>query len=173
MNRKKIWGGVGPVAIGLLVAVLLRTFVIFNAVVPTGSMEPTIMPGDRLVGSKLAYCFNEPERGDIITFLDPDGSGSYLVKRIVGLPGETVTIVDGKVYIDDSPVPLAEPYVNPEEQVTGDFGPYTVPEGCYFVMGDNRNHSYDARYWNTRFVERDDIKAKVAFRYYPKLSNVN
>ncbi len=173
MNKKKILGVVAPVAVGLLIAAALRTFVIFNAVVPTGSMEPTIMPGDRLVGSKLSYRFNEPERGDVITFPDPDGSGAYLVKRIVGLPGETVNIVNGKVYIGDSHVPLTENYVNPKEEPTGDFGPYTVPEDCYFVMGDNRNHSYDSRYWSVHFVERDNITSKITFRYHPKLSRVN
>ena len=173
MKRKQVVGALGPIMVGLLVAVALKTCVIFNAVVPTESMEPTIMPGDRLIGSKLSYRFGEPERGDIITFHGPEGSGSYLVKRIVGLPGETVTIVSGEVFIDGESVPLMEEYINPDETPTGDCGPYVVPEGCYFVMGDNRNHSYDSRYWTaTNFVEKDEIISKILFRYYPTISGV-
>ena len=86
-------------------------------------------------------------------------------KRVIGLPGETVNIVDGKVYINDSEEPLDDSFC--PETPEGSFGPYTVPEGCYFMLGDNRNHSMDSRYWQNPFVEEDAIEAEVAVRYWP------
>lgn len=174
MKKKRFIGTIISIFIGLLVAALLKTFIVFNAVVPTGSMEPTVMAGDRLIGFKLSYVFNDPARGDIITFNDPDGSNNVFVKRIIGLPGEKITVVSGKVYINDSKTPLTETYVNPSEEPVGDFGPYIVPEDCFFVMGDNRNNSYDSRYWETtNFVKKDDILSKISFRYYPKMQAIN
>lgn len=174
MKIKRFLGAITPVVVGLLVAAVLKTFVVFNAVVPTSSMEPTIMAGDRLVGSKLSYCFNDPERGDIVTFLDPEGSETFMVKRIIGLPGETVTILSGMVYIDGDKIPLTEAYINPDEEPVGDFGPFVVPDDSYFVLGDNRNSSYDSRYWTvTSFIERDKINSKILFRYYPELNTIN
>ncbi len=161
-----------PILIGVVIALFLRGFVVFNAFVPTPSMEPTIMTGDRLIGSKLSYVFGEPERGDIITFYSPDEPEVTYVKRIIGLPGELVNIVDGKVYINDSEIPLDEPYVNPDDVPKGDFGPYVVPGNCYFVMGDNRNNSLDSRFWkSTNFVARNEISSKIVFRYYAKATS--
>lgn len=155
------------VLIGVAIALLLRTYVFVNAIVPTESMEPTIMVNDRLIGSKLTYINNEPERGDIVTFKCPDDTDTIYVKRIIGLPGEKITIVSGEVYINDSDTPLSEPYVNWEDEPDGDFGPYVVPENCYFVMGDNRNNSLDSRYFVTSpYISKEDITSKIAFRYY-------
>ena len=92
------------------------------------------------------------------------------MKRVIGLPGETVNIVDGKVYIDGSDTPLDEPYL--AEPMEGSYGPYTVPEGCYFMLGDNRNNSQDARFWQNKYVAKDKIIAKVLFSYYPKLGKI-
>ena len=85
---------------------------------------------------------------------------------MIGLPGETVEIRDGKVYIDDSDTPLDEPYV--KGVPTGDYGPYVVPDGCYFMMGDNRGDSLDSRFWNNTYVKENKIIAKALFRYFPK-----
>ena len=127
-------------------------------------MEPTIMTGDRIIGSRLAYWFSDPQRGEIIIFDYPDDESVQYVKRIIGLPGETVDIVDSQVYINGEP--LDEPYIrepmDPEEPMH-----FEVPEGCYFMMGDNRNYSSDARYWHNHYVAEDQIIAKVLFRYYP------
>ena len=92
---------------------------------------------------------------------------------MIGLPGETVNIVDGKVYINDSEEPLDDSFCPDTPQ--GSFGPYEVPEGCYFMLGDNRNHSMDSRYWTNTFVEKDAIEAEVAIRYWPlnKIGTVN
>ena len=151
----------------ILVALVLKNFVIINATVPTGSMENTIMPGDDLFGFRLAYQFSEPKRGDIIIFKYPDDEEEKYVKRIIGLPGETVRISNAKVYIDDSETPLQEEYLKDEWTVaTGPFE-FQVPEGCYFVMGDNRNDSWDARYWDNTYVAREKIIGKAEWVYFP------
>ena len=152
-------------AIGLALA--LKKYVIINATVPTGSMEHTIEPGDDLFGLRLTYRFSEVQRGDIIIFRFPDDETQKYVKRVIGLPGETVTVNDGKIYIDDSETPLEEPYLKDEwVQATGPFE-FEIPEDSYLVMGDNRNDSYDARYWENTYVTRDEIIGKAYMIYYP------
>ena len=123
------------------------------------------MTGDRLIGNRLAYLFGEPERGDIVIFRYPDDETQLFVKRVIGLPGETVTIEDAKVYIGDE---LLDEWYLKEEWVV-DAGPYTfeVPDDCYFVMGDNRNNSKDSRYWQNTYVEDDQLLGKAVFRYWP------
>ena len=124
------------------------------------------MTNDRVIGSRLSYHFSDPERGDIVIFKYPDDPSIYYVKRIIGLPGDTIDIVDGAVYLNGSDTPLDEPYLRepmlPEEPMH-----FEVPDNCYFMMGDNRNNSNDARYWQNTYVERDAIIAKVLFRYWP------
>ena len=163
-----------PIVIAVALALCLRTFVFANAVVPTGSMLNKIQEGDRIVASRLAYNNNDPERYDIILFHYPDNEKEIYVKRIIGLPGETVQIVNGVVYVtktdgktiklDDSFITTGTPY--------GDFGPYEVPEDSYFMLGDNRNNSKDSRYWQNTYVKRDKIIGKVKFRYYPSIGKV-
>ncbi len=164
-----------PIIIALIVAMLLKTFIFANAVVPTGSMLNTIHEGDRIIASRIEYNFNDPERFDIIIFKAPDevakgNEKEYYVKRIIGLPGETVTIVNGVVYVANASgktTQLRDDFVTACTP-TGNFGPYTVPENSYFVMGDNRENSIDSRYWaTTNYVDEDLIIGKVKFRYYP------
>lgn len=147
------------------VAIAADHFLIVNAQIPSGSMENTIMPGDRIIGNRLSYAFADPERFDIIIFRYPDDESQLFIKRIVGLPGETVEITDGKIYIDGSAEPLDD--VETKEPTSGTFGPYKVPEDSYFVMGDNRNNSLDSRFWENTFVSRDEILGKAVFRYWP------
>ena len=128
-------------------------------------MENTLHNGDNLIVDKLSYRFHDPERFDIIVFPFQFQDNTYYIKRIIGLPGETVTIRDGKVYINDSTEPLCDDFC-PETPV-GDFGPYEVPEGCYFMLGDNRNVSKDSRYWLNPYVEKDKIIGKAFLRYWP------
>lgn len=146
---------------------VLKNYIIINASVPTGSMENTIMPGDNLLGYRLAYLTEEPERGDVIFFYFPDDETQKYVKRIIGLPGESVYIRDGEIYIDDATTPLEEPYLK-EEWLVG-VGPYEfdIPEGAYLVLGDNRNSSQDARYWMNPYVTKDKIIGKAVFTYFP------
>lgn len=151
------------------IAFLLNRFVYANAEVPTGSMMMTVMPGDRLIVNRLAYVFEEPQRGDIVMFKFPDNEKDNYLKRIIALPGETIEIKGGLVYINESKVPLKEDYLKETPDIE-DFGPYEVPENSYFMLGDNRNGSQDSRYWNKKFVTRDKIIGKALFRYYPNIS---
>jgi len=158
-----------PYVILLAVVLLIRIFILINATIPTESMENTIMTETRVMGLKCSYWFSDPQRGDVIVFPAPDEPETPYVKRIIGLPGETVEIRDGVTYINGEV--LEENYL--AEPMAGSFGPYSVPEGSYFVMGDNRNHSKDARYWTNTFVPGDTIWGKVYFSYWPRLSWIN
>lgn len=164
--KKEFLSWVITLGIAMLAIFILKNYIIINAKVPTGSMESTIMPADQLFGNRLAYLTEDPERGDIIFFYYPDDESQKFVKRIIGLPNETVVIEDGVVYIDGTP--LDEPYLKKEEWIKGT-GPYefVVPEGCYFVLGDNRNTSQDARYWDNTYVKKEKIIGKAVYRYYP------
>ena len=151
-----------------LIALFLTNFIIANSEIPTASMERTIMCNDRVIGSRLSYLFSDPERGDIVIFHYPDDptGKTYYVKRVIGLPGDTIDIHDGGVYLNGSDTPLDEPYLWEEMLTRGNLH-YEVPEDCYFMLGDNRNDSRDSRYWINTYVEKDQIIAKVLFRYYP------
>lgn len=162
---KELWEYVKLIIIVLVVVFVLNHFVIINARIPSPSMENTIMTGDQIFGNRLAYLFHDPERYDIVIFEWPDDPSQLFIKRVIGLPGETVEIRDGKVYIDGSSEPLRDDFI--PEQMEGNFGPYTVPEDCYFMLGDNRNHSKDSRYWIHTFVDEDAILGKAVIRYFP------
>ena len=164
---KEVWSWVKTIALALVLAFIINSFIIVNATVPTGSMENTIMPNDRIIALRLTYYFEKPERGDIVVFKYPDDESVLYVKRVIGLPGETVDIRDGKVYIDGSETPLSDEYV--KETPLGDFGPYEVPEGHYFMMGDNRNESKDSRYWDNTYVAKNKILGKVYLKYFPQV----
>ena len=162
---KEIISLLGTMAIAVVVVFLLKEFIIINAYIPTGSMENTIMPDDRVIGNRLAYQVREPERGDIVIFKYPDDEKQLFVKRIIGLPGETVAIEDAKVYVEGQL--LTEDYL--KEEWILDNGPYTfeIPEGSYLVLGDNRNNSKDARYWENTYLVEENILGEAVFRYWP------
>ena len=166
-------------------ALFLTQFIIINAVIPSGSMEDTIMTHDRLIGARFSYWFSEPERGDIVIFHYPVDEKKIYIKRIIGLPGETVRLVNGSIFIDDSEEPLQEGYLKEEWKVLNSDFEFHVPEGCYLMLGDNRNWSEDARYWadnaldeglaNTEeeaeqytYVRKEKILGKAIFTYYRK-----
>lgn len=158
------------IVLALAIALFINFVIIINSTVPTGSMENTIMPGSRMIGLRVSYWFSDPKRGDIVVFKYPDDPSQIFVKRVIGLPGETVEVIDGITYINGEE--LEEPYINPDYYVTRnmdfeDYGPYTVPEGSYFVMGDNRGNSKDARYWNNTYVRKKAILGKALFVYWP------
>lgn len=158
------------IVIAVVIAVLVNSFLIINANVPSGSMENTIMTKSRMIGLRTAYWFSEPQRGDIAIFKFPDDESQEFVKRVIGLPGETVTIKDAKIYINNSKTPLEEPYLK-EEWVVNNGSErvleYKVPKGCYFMLGDNRNSSHDARNWVHHYVKESKIDAKAEFVYWP------
>ena len=118
-----------------------------------------------LFGYEISEKFKDPERFDIVIFKYPDDESRLFIKRVIGLPGEVVEIKDGKVYIDGSPTPLDDSFI--PEKMIGSYGPYTVPENCYFMLGDNRNDSKDSRSWKNKFVRFDQIVGKAVVRYYP------
>lgn len=182
-----------------VIAFVLNTFIIANSEVPTGSMENTIMTNSRVIGSRLNYHFTDPKRGDVVIFVygwkcpvcqntfegekleicpicESDigrrGKTVYYVKRVIGLPGDTVDIIDDQVYLNGSDTPLEEPYLAEEMNQNETFH-FEVPENSYFMMGDNRNYSLDARYWQNHYITKDKIIAKVLFEYFPKLKVIH
>lgn len=197
MSEKKkailleVWSWIKVILLAFVTALFLNQFIIVNANVPTGSMESTIQPDDRLIGFRLSYLFDEPQRGDIIIFKYPVNPEEIYIKRVIALPGETIEIRDAKVYIDGSETALEEPYLKEHWIVENHGLTLEVPEGCYFVMGDNRNNSLDGRYWAGEavmnglasnvedaiekgycFVNEDAILGKAIFRYFPSFANL-
>lgn len=158
------------IAIIVTVAWGLRTFVFQAYEIPSGSMEDTIMTGDMVFSEKLTYYGSEPQRGDIVTFKDPEIPSRTLIKRVIATGGETVQLIDGKVYVDG--VDLDEPYTDGKETwpLTSRYGaaityPYTVPEGELWVMGDNRTNSQDSRYFGS--IPVSSVTGKAIFTYWP------
>lgn len=147
-----------------ILAMILRTFVIEGRIVPSESMYPTIKISDRLMVNKFVFWFKEPQRGDIVVFKPPAEINSHddFVKRVIALPGEKLEVKDGRVYINDKP--LNEPYV--VEKPNYDFGPVVVPANDLFVMGDNRNHSFDSHLWNA-WLSQDNLVGKAFAIYWP------
>ena len=162
--RELFWW-IKTLAIALVCAILINNTLIAHAQVISGSMESTIMTGSRVMGSRISYVLNQPERFDIILFDPPYDAPMLYVKRIIGLPNETVVIIDGNVYIDGSNIPLDDSFIN--EPARGNYGPFFVPNGSYFVMGDNRNRSSDSRHWANSFVPHENIVGRLYFEYFP------
>ena len=150
-----------------ILAVGIRTLVAEARYIPSSSMEPTLEINDRLIIEKISYRLREPERGDVVVFNTKDipllekNFKEAFIKRVIGLPGEQITVKDGRVYVDGKQLP--ENYIAEEAQY--DYGPVEVPEGKYLVLGDNRNNSYDSHYWG--FVPKDNIIGRAAVRFWP------
>ncbi|MDO5363150.1 MAG: signal peptidase I [Blautia sp.] len=182
----EIWDYIKMIIVVVLIVAVVNNVVLINAKIPSESMEKTVMTGDRLFGYRLAYGINldlfgkqivskkfkDPERFDIVIFKYPDDESQLYIKRLIGLPGETVEIKGGKVYIDGAETPLDDSFT-PEMPRPEDLGPYVVPEDCYFMMGDNRNHSWDSRRWENTFVQFDQIVGKAIVRYFPSIKLLN
>jgi signal peptidase I len=169
-TKNEILSWVQTIVFAIIIALVINNFVIVNATVPTGSMENIIMPNDRIVAFRLSYMFKEPQRGDIVVFKFPDNEKLLYVKRVIGIPGDKIEIKNGGVYRNGEL--LKEDYIKEPMFLAGTWGPYTVPENGYFMMGDNRNYSEDARYWDNTFVYKEKILGKVFFKYFPKLENL-
>ncbi|MBM7867064.1 signal peptidase I [Heliobacterium gestii] len=150
------------VLVAVALAFLIRFFLFQPFYIPSGSMEPTLMPLDRIIVSKVNYWFSEPKLGNIIVFRYPVDPSRDFVKRVIAVGGEKVQIRNSQVLVNDKPIP--ESYL-PQGLRMGDFGPVTVPEGQFFVLGDNRNHSEDSRFWG--FVPRDNVIGQAVFLYWP------
>lgn len=156
-----------------ILAFLLNTFVLMTCIVPSVSMEDTLVKGTFLIASRIPYKYGRNEgktcRGDIIIFRHEELGDKYIIKRVVGLPGETIEIREGRVYVNTRCI--EETYISSFS--SDSINPVTVPEECYFVLGDNRNESYDSRFWEDPFVSFDDIYGKVIFTLYPKIQKLN
>lgn len=185
---KELFDWLMVIVVAVVIAFCINHFVIVNAYIPSSSMEQTVMKGDKVIGLRVSYWFSSPKRGDIVIFKYPVDESKTYIKRVIGEPGDTVEIKGGLVYINGSEEALVEPYVNGEP--TGDFGPYEVPEGHYFMLGDNRLVSADSRYWAEKayslgladsleeaqsyaFVAEDKIMAKAVLRYYPSFKKLS
>ena len=144
-------------------ATLIVTFGFQVARVEGQSMAPTLEDQDRLIVNKFAYRLHDPEVGDIVMLLYPEDPSKSFVKRVMGAPGDTLRIVDGRVFRNDVLQP--DDYIPDEFRSHDQWGPQTVPAGYYFVMGDHRNNSSDSRTWN--FVPQKYIIGKVQVRWWP------
>ncbi|MBP0989703.1 MAG: signal peptidase I [Oscillospiraceae bacterium] len=151
-----------PIGIEILAVLAIIEYLFFVAFVPTGSMIPTIAEKSWLFSTRLVDKDNI-KRGDIIVFYSEE-THKTLIKRVVGLPGETVDIVDGAVYINGSSTPLAEDYVKNHSHETKSFA---IPEGCYLFLGDNRANSADARFWKNPYISKDKILGKALVTIFP------
>jgi len=160
-------GWIKDIVIACIIAFVVMQF-IKPTIVKESSMQPTLYANNYIFLSKQAYTFSEPKRGDIIVFhtdlTTHDGHEKLLIKRIIGLPGDVVSIAEGKVYINDEM--LDEPYIF-EDETSGYIDHVVVPEGDLFVMGDNRRVSIDSRSESVGFVPIKEIVGKAFFRLYP------
>ena len=145
----------------LVIVLVVNIFLAQATRVEGQSMEPNLHNNERLIIEKISYRFHQPGRGDIVVLRRPNKSVEPLIKRVIGLPGETVRIVEGRVYIDD--VPLDEPYL--DQATWGDTHAQRVPEDHVFVLGDNRRASNDSRAFG--MVPLDDIIGRAWVRYWP------
>ncbi len=171
---------VESIIVALLLAMVIRAFVIQAFKIPTGSMRPTLIEGDLILVNKFIYgaripftdnrlpALSEPKRGDIIVFIFPQDRKKDFIKRLVGLPGETVEIKSGTIYINDKPI-LDNVFSQRYYYNRGDFGlenkKVIIPKDSYFVLGDNRGSSMDSRYWG--FVPKKDLLGKAMVIYFP------
>ncbi|MEW6668226.1 MAG: signal peptidase I [Thermodesulfobacteriota bacterium] len=182
IKKNVLWEYLEAAAIAVLLALFIRTFVVQAFKIPSGSMEPTLLIGDHILVSKFIYGIklpftqktlipiSKPKRDDVLVFIYPVDRTKDFIKRVIGLPGETIEIRSGKIYINGKlyedqfgRYSLGEGKPNPAG-AGSQFGPVTVPENQLFVMGDNRDHSYDSRFWG--FVPAQSIKGKAFIVYW-------
>jgi signal peptidase I len=188
-RKKPRWQEYGEsIFIALALALIIRAFLVQAFSIPSGSMEPTLLVGDYLLVNKLAYGIRNPftnsvliplgtpQRGDVVVFLYPQDTSKDYIKRVIGVPGDRVEIRNKKLYLNgrltEIPPPSKDPnashavYRDPEITPTerDNFGPVVVPKDSYFVMGDNRDRSYDSRFWG--FVPMRDLKGRAFIIYF-------
>lgn len=163
---KEILSWVKEISIILVIVWLIITFVAQNTKVSGHSMESTLSDGDYLVINKLIYRFAKPARGDIIVFPHNGDKSEIFIKRVIGLPGDTIELKHGYVYVNG--VELQENYIDEKNETIGNIEyPFTVSEGQYYVMGDNRNNSFDSRYVEVGTVPLEQIIGKASIRIWP------
>ena len=158
-----IWETVRYIIIAAIIIIPIRTFVAQPFVVSGNSMYPTFANGEYLIVNELAKYTDEYRRGDVVILRYPNDPSKYFIKRVIGLPGETVRMVDGEVWINGQK--LREPYIVPEYRDQQSHSPMVVPSGEFYVLGDRRNSSNDSRAWGT--VAQKYIYGKAVFVYWP------
>src|SRR3989338_7240053 len=162
---------VEPIVIAVILALIIRTFVVQAFKIPTGSMRTTLMEGDRILVNKFIYKFTEPKRGDVIVFVapSPEDKKKDFIKRLVGLPGETIQISNGSILINNKPLEKGSKLEKQYYYNRGDFGAegqsVTVPKDAYFALGDNSMSSRDSRYWG--FMPKKYLLGKAFLIYWP------
>lgn len=170
------------IAIAVLLALVIRTYLVQAFKIPSGSMEDTLAIGDHLLVSKFIYGtklpfsstrmvkVRDPRRGDVIVFEYPEDPSKDFIKRVIGTPGDVVegkekqVYVNGVLYQNPHEIHKEQDMIPKEMNPRDTFGPVTVPANSYFVMGDNRDRSYDSRFW--KFVKRDQIKGLAFIKYW-------
>jgi len=170
------------IVVAILLAMFIRTFVVQAFKIPSGSMKETLQIGDHILVNKFIYGvkipfvgatlvpIKDPRRGDIIVFKFPEDPDKDFIKRVVGVAGDTIQVQDKHLMVNGQPAEYAQavfkdPHVIPTGvQPRDNFGPFTVPEGQVFVMGDNRDHSYDSRFWGP--VSLDAVRGKAFIIYW-------
>ncbi len=163
---KELFGWIVFIVVVVVASYLIVTFVGQRTEVSGSSMETTLSSGDQLIVDKISYRFRDPKRYDIVVFPYRYEENTYYIKRIIGLPGETVQIVDGMVYINGSP--LNEHYGNEVIEDPGSAAePITLGDDEYFVLGDNRNNSQDSRASNVGLIHRDELLGRAWVRIWP------
>ena len=149
-----------PIVIAVILAILINRFLIFKVKIPSESMVPTLNVGDRLFVTRV-YNPENLKRGDIVVFYSEE-KNEDMIKRLIGLPGDNIVIKDGIVTVNGET--LKEDYIGTADNYSGEF---TVPEGKYFFLGDNRYWSLDSRYWKDPYIDGDEIKGKAQVKVYP------
>jgi signal peptidase I len=170
------------IIIAILVAFFIRTFVVQAFKIPSGSMKPTLLIGDHLLVNKFIYgvkipyvrktliSISEPKRGDVVVFIYPEDRSKDFIKRVIGVSGDTIEIRNKKIFLNGLPYHdihgvYADDFVIPGAiQPRDNFGPFKVPHGALFTMGDNRDQSYDSRFWGV--VEIKDVLGKAMIIYW-------
>lgn len=180
-SRKSVaWEYIEAIIIAVILAFIIRKFVIQAYKIPSGSMLETLQIGDHILVNKFIYYFKDPQRGDILVFKYPKDKKRDFIKRVVGLPGDTLEIRDKTVYINGSPIDESYAvfkdrentfnknhpayYIDPYARNRDNFGPKVIPKENYFMMGDNRDFSQDSRYWG--FLDRELIEGKALIIYW-------
>jgi signal peptidase I len=149
--------------IASVVAIFVVTFLLQVSRVEGISMQPTLHAGDYTLVNKLTYRWHTPQRGDVVVFQAPDNPAADYIKRVIALPGETVEVRDGEVRVNGIPLKERYEYAPPSY----DFAPVRVPARTVFVLGDNRNRSYDSHLWDAPFLKIDKIRGKAGVLLWP------
>jgi len=178
MERKKfVKEYVEPIVIAVLIALFIRAFIVQAFKIPSSSMEPTLLVGDHILVNKFIYGiripytnikffqYKKPGRGDIIVFIFPKDRSKDFIKRVIGMEGEKVEITNNRIYINDKLMNDPWGHFTLTRPSLEEFGPVKIPEGCLFVMGDNRDNSQDSRFWG--FVNiNNDVIGRAFVIYY-------